>query len=349
MLNKKLGEWYEKEKRDLPWRNSSDPYKIWLSEIILQQTRVEQGLGYYLTFLKKFPDIFSLANAETDEILKVWQGLGYYSRARNLHETAKFIVSEYRGFFPSEYRELIKLKGIGPYTAAAISSIAFNKARAAVDGNVKRVISRLFTVEHEINSTEGIRIIGELAEEMLDRRNPGNHNQAVMELGATICLPKNPSCSTCPLNLNCLAYRQGKVTSFPVNSGRQKVRDRYFNYLIIRQGESIWINQRSGNDIWKGLFEFPLIETKEAPDIENFHHLLDNIVKVLKEEVVVTRISDNIRHKLSHLNINTRFIHVSLNSEQTTSELPGIRIKISSFEEFAVPRLIDRYIGIHGF
>lgn len=195
-IYEKIGVWYDLEKRDLPWRNTSDPYKIWLSEIILQQTRVVQGTVYYQSFLKRFPDIFSLARAETDEVLKIWQGLGYYSRARNLHETARKIAFVKNGFFPDTYSELLKLKGIGEYTAAAISSIAYNEPQAAVDGNVKRVISRLFSVDRDIDSSEGKRIINSLAGEILDTRNPGRHNQAMMELGANICLPKNQNVSS---------------------------------------------------------------------------------------------------------------------------------------------------------
>jgi A/G-specific adenine glycosylase len=347
-IHEKLGSWYEKEKREMPWRNSSDPYKIWLSEIILQQTRVAQGTDYYLRFLKKFPDIFFLANAETDEVLKIWQGLGYYSRARNLHETARHIVLERNGQFPDSYTDLLKLKGIGEYTAAAISSIAFNEPRAAVDGNVKRVISRLFALENEINSTEGKKIINSIAEEILDRNHPGHHNQAMMELGARICLPKKPVCLACPLNSICLALKDKKVAELPLKYKKSKVRDRFFNYLIIRKDENIWLQQRTAKDIWEGLYEFPLIETSGKIELIEFPGLIASYLNTDKKNVQITRISDPVIHKLSHRNIIGRFLHISFSGDLDISSLPGKKINISELDEYAVPKLIERYISING-
>jgi A/G-specific adenine glycosylase len=348
-INEKLGFWYDKEKRDLPWRNTSDPYKIWLSEIILQQTRVVQGTVYYHSFLNRFPDIFSLARAETDEVLKIWQGLGYYSRARNLHETACKIAFGRNGLFPDTYSELLKLKGIGEYTAAAISSIAHNEPRAAVDGNVKRVISRLFTIEHDINSHQGKKIINLLAAEILDIHHPGRHNQAMMELGANICLPKKPKCLICPLNSECLALKDNKVSDLPVKYNKTKVKDRFFIYIILRDGDTIRLQKRKKGDIWEGLYEFPLIETKEIADLLELHGLIADYLKIDSKIFHITRYSEIISHKLSHLNIICRFLCINVPEKAETSKLPGIKLNISEFDKYAVPKLIDRYISKTGF
>jgi len=344
-----LGAWYEKEKRDLPWRNTSDPYKIWLSEVILQQTRVAQGTGYYLRFLERFPDIFSLAEAKSEDVLKIWQGLGYYSRARNLHETARFVASHRNGEFPDTYSELLQLKGVGEYTAAAISSIAFNEVQAAVDGNVKRVISRLFSVREAINSPEGLKTINALAREILDPENPGRHNQALMELGAGICLPKKPRCINCPLNGICMAIKENRVEELPLKYGKAKVRNRFFTYLIIRQKEKIWLKQRGAGDIWQGLYEFPLIETQSQCTINDYPSLLSEYLGAKISEAQINRISDPITHKLSHQNLRCSFIHISFPGDTSPSQIPGAAISIGEFGEFPVPKLIERYISTSGF
>jgi len=345
----KLGNWYEKEKRDLPWRSTSDPYRIWLSEVILQQTRVAQGTDYYLRFLEKFPDIFSLAEAETDEVLKIWQGLGYYSRARNLHETARNIAFERNGKFPDSYTGLLKLKGVGEYTAAAISSIVYKEAVAAIDGNVKRVISRLFSVKEEINSPEGKKIIASLANQILDRNNPGRHNQAVMELGANICLPARPRCIECPLNTVCQSLKESTVAEYPQIYKKARPKNRYFNYLIIISGDSIRLQQRKAGNIWEGLYEFPLIETAEATPLSDFPLLISEYLKSGKSSFVINKISEPVIHKLSHLTIITRFLHLSFPGDNEPDSLPGIKLNISRFDDYPVSRLIDRYIKQNGF
>ncbi len=346
-IHEKLGEWYENAKRDLPWRSTSDPYKIWLSEIILQQTRVAQGTEYYHRFLKKFPDIFSLASAQTEDVLKIWQGLGYYSRARNLHETARLIVSERNGVFPLTYTDLIKLKGIGEYTASAISSIAYNEPRAAVDGNVKRVISRLFALEEEINSPEGKKNISTLAQEILDLQFPGRHNQAMMELGASICLPRNPDCINCPLNMVCQALKENKVSEVPVKYKKTKVLNRYFTYLIIRNGDLLRIQQRNAKDIWNGLYEFPLIETPDEPDSEILLLKIGSFLQNDNNTYQISHISESIIHKLSHRNIICRFVHILVSEEEFFSSMPGIAIILSELDSYPIPRLIDRYLQMN--
>lgn len=348
-IHEKLGSWYEKTKRDLPWRNSQDPYKIYLSEIILQQTRVAQGINYYHKFLEKFPDIFSLAKAENDEVLKIWQGLGYYSRARHLHETARFIAFENKGNFPSTFAEILTLKGVGEYTAAAVSSMAFNEAVAAVDGNVKRVISRLFLVENEINSTQGKKIIKKLAGEILDPKNPGRHNQAIMELGALVCLPTKPLCTACPLNTSCLAFTENKVAEHPVKYNNTTVKDRFFIYLVIKSEENIWLKKRENKDIWRGLYEFPLIETPGLVEFADFPALIADALRTKPENISIHKISQIIIHKLSHRNIICRFLHISVSGDLDLSPESYISVNSHRFDDYAVPKLIERYISRSGF
>ncbi len=348
-IHEKLGSWYEKEKRDLPWRNSLDPYKIWLSEVILQQTRVAQGIGYYQRILKKFPDIFSLARAESDDVLKIWQGLGYYSRARNLHETARYIAFQRNGRFPVLYSELLKLKGVGEYTAAAVSSIISNEPRAAVDGNVKRVLSRLFSVGDEINSSAGKKTINSLALQILDPKNPGQHNQAIMELGAKICLPKKPSCIICPLNDVCLALKDNIVAELPVKYKKPGVTNRYFTYLIIRIRNTIRLQKRTGGDIWEGLYEFPLIETPELKELNKLPLLVADFLKTTIDSIQINRISETFTHKLSHRLITCRFLTISVSGDLNSSSIPGKVVNIKDFALFPVPKLIERYISSAGF
>src|ERR1041385_985871 len=247
--------WYARNRRDLPWRKTRDPYKIWLSEVILQQTRVQQGLPYYLAFVKKCPDVKKLAAAPEDEVVKLWQGLGYYSRARNLHAAAKMVVKDFAGKFPGNYEDLRKLKGIGDYTAAAIASLSFDERKAVVDGNVYRVLSRIFGIEDAIDSTVGKKIFSELANELISQKFPADHNKAIMEFGALQCVPKNPDCKNCPFVLHCYAQKKKIIHLFPLKSKKTKITDRFFYYLVIRHKGHIYIKQRTGKDIWKGLFD----------------------------------------------------------------------------------------------
>ena len=253
----KLLSWYSIHKRDLPWRNTRDPYLIWISEIILQQTRVAQGLDYYLRFIDRFPTSAALAAAQEDEVLKYWQGLGYYSRARNLHIAAKSM----NGLFPSTYKEVLALKGVGPYTAAAICSIAYGMPYAVVDGNVYRVLARVFAIRTPIDSTAGKKEFAELAQKLLDVQHSGDYNQALMDLGAMVCTPDCPQCTHCPLADRCQAYCLGITQQLPVKSQKGKVSARYFHYVYVQQGDGVWLHKRGAGDIWQNLYEPLLIES----------------------------------------------------------------------------------------
>lgn len=336
--------WYRQNKRELPWRKTTDPYKIWLSEIMLQQTRVDQGLPYYLKFEKTYPSVFDLANAPEEEILKLWQGLGYYSRARNLHHTAKQIAFERNGQFPPSYRELLKLKGVGDYTASAIASISFNEASPVVDGNVYRVLSRFFGVDIPINSTKGIKYFKQLAGELIDRDKPATFNQAIMEFGAVQCKPKSPKCSECPLNSGCIALRDDLVDQLPVKTKNTRLRHRYFNYLIVHNEQEALLFQRKEKDIWQHLYEFPLIESDKALEEKDivqhpeFRKLVgDNRFELSQynEKAVI--------HKLSHQHIHTVFWTVYLEDN-----IKG-GIHKSEIKEYPVPVLIANFVKEYEF
>jgi len=291
--------WYNIFARDLPWRHTTNPYHIWLSEVILQQTRVNQGLPYYQAFLHHFPTIDLLANADSDQVMRVWQGLGYYSRARNLHNTAKYVHEKLQGKFPDTYAELIKLPGIGPYTAAAIASFAFQEHVAVLDGNVFRVLARLFLVYTDILSTQGKKQFSKLANELLPKKNSHIYNQAMMELGALVCLPKNPDCNNCPLQSQCLAFSEKKQTDLPVKQSKAKPRNRYFHYLIIRNQDQLHLRQRLGKDIWNGLFEFWGIETLEKDaGLENWKSNWPEHWPEFKMEKLI--FLSNKKHQLTH-------------------------------------------------
>src|SRR5690554_5706333 len=268
-FSQKLISWYSEHKRELPWRNTKDPYKIWLSEVILQQTRVAQGLPYYENFINTFPTVFDLAKADEQQVLKIWQGLGYYSRARNLHHTAQYISENLNGIFPDNYKDLLKLKGVGSYTAAAIASFSNDEAVAVLDGNVYRVLSRYFGIETDISSSKAKKEFQELANEVLDQKQPSLFNQAIMEFGALQCVPKNPNCEVCVLNDSCFALKEKKVDKLPVKLKKTKVTQRFLNYLVfLDENKNSIINKRTQNGIWKNLYEFPLLEVTEKTDLE---------------------------------------------------------------------------------
>ena len=267
-ITKKLINWYLVNKRDLPWRATNNPYFIWLSEIILQQTQVAQGLPYYKAFTSKFPTVFDLANAEESQVLKLWQGLGYYSRARNLHASAKYIVNEFNGVFPDTYNEIIKLKGVGDYTASAIASICFNETTAVVDGNVYRALSRIYGISTPINTGKGFKEFKALAQELIDTKQPATFNQAIMEFGARQCKPKSPDCSICPFNTSCVALQKNKIEQLPVKLKALKVKKKNFNFMVILSADQKTIlEKREGKGIWQNLYQFPLIETKQPVNI----------------------------------------------------------------------------------
>jgi A/G-specific adenine glycosylase len=313
-FSKSLIQWYLQNKRDLPWRNTIDPYQIWLSEIMLQQTRVAQGLPYYLRFTVAFPTVFDLAKASEEEVLKLWQGLGYYSRARNLHKTAQQIAFELDGEFPKTYAELLKLKGIGEYTAAAIASFSYNENVSVVDGNVYRVLSRYFDVETDITSPRAKKEFTQLASELLPNGQANLFNQAIMEFGALQCVPKNPDCANCIFNDSCLALQQKKVAELPVKSKKIKVKTRFFSYLVFRdEANNTIIEKRTQKGIWHNLYEFPLIETDH--EITNFQleELLQKQPLADNKMLSISRFnSDLVVHKLTHQQLNIHFWEVKL-------------------------------------
>ena len=279
-FSKILMDWYEPDARPMPWKAEKNPYLVWLSEVILQQTRVEQGLPYFQRFKNRYPAVEDLANAPEDELMKLWEGLGYYSRARNLHSTAKFIANVLNGIFPTAYNDILKLKGVGPYTASAISSFAFGLPHAVVDGNVYRVLSRIFGIDDAIDSTKGKNNFNSLAQELLDKENPAEYNQAIIDFGAIQCSPKSPSCEDCPFNGQCFAFLNNQVDLFPVKSKKIKKKTRFFNYLILNSNDKLLIGKRSEKDIWRNLYEFPIIETnslitiQELLDTPAFHSMV---------------------------------------------------------------------------
>ena len=304
-----LIKWYLQNKRDLPWRKTDNPYLIWLSEIMLQQTRVAQGTPYFLSFTTAFPTVFDLANADEEQVLKLWQGLGYYSRARNLHKTAQFVANELAGKFPDNYNELLKLKGVGEYTAAAIASFSYNEAVPVVDGNVFRVLSRYFDVETDIASASAKKEFAALAFELMPKDNPAIFNQAIMEFGALQCVPKNPNCGVCVFNTSCAALQKKKVDQLPVKSKKLKVRNRFFNYLVVSDDNgNTQIQKRTAKGIWHNLSEFPLIET-DAP--EDFDFISKTVQNDFFKNNTIISIEDhngqNIVHKLSHQHLHIKF------------------------------------------
>ena len=323
-----IADWYRQNKRDLPWRKTKDPYLIWLSEIILQQTRIEQGLRYFDTFKQNYPTIHDLAEANEQQVLNDWQGLGYYSRARNLHATAKYVSIELNGRFPQTHDEIIKLKGVGPYTAAAISSFAFNESKAVVDGNVYRFISRLFDIDQAIDSTQGKKRFQEIADQLIQEVNPSIHNQAMMEMGSLVCKP-TPLCGQCPVSHKCLALEAKTVRDRPVKEKKTKVRKRYFHYLIFESEGRIAIEQRTGKDIWQHLFQFPLLETdsKEIPDLSAYS---------------VIHQSDSIKHILSHQHIFATFYHIDGLPKKLEKGVKIIHKR--ELQDHPLPRIIDRYL-----
>jgi len=326
--------WYRQNKRDLPWRNTKDPYLIWLSEIILQQTRIEQGTSYYLKFQKNYPKVADLANARELDILNDWQGLGYYSRARNLHHSAKHIHQTLNGNFPTQYSDIIKLKGVGKYTAAAISSFAFNEAQAVVDGNVYRLLSRVFDIDLAIDSGKGQKYFQELANELIDQKDPGTHNQAIMEVGSQVCSPKTPSCESCPLNDICLALKKKTIAQRPVKTKKIKITNRFFHYLIFSFDKKTFIEKRDQKGIWQNLYQFPLIETSSKTSEEERIFWSDQQYE-----------STAIRHVLSHQKIDVVFHHINQRPKITQDNWQ--EINLSSIQEFPIPRIIDKYLEEH--
>ncbi|HVZ95261.1 MAG TPA: A/G-specific adenine glycosylase, partial [Chitinophagaceae bacterium] len=300
--------------RDMPWKGEKDPYRIWISEIMLQQTRVQQGLDYYQRFIKKWPDVKSLAAASEQQVYKAWEGLGYYSRCRNLIASARHIAKELNGKFPDKYDDIIKLKGIGHYTAAAITSFAFNLPYAVVDGNVFRVLSRFFGIDTPVDSVKGKNEFTALAHELLDKKNPGLYNQAIMDFGAVVCKPAAPVCEECVLQKKCAAYNKQLVLTLPRKEKTVRQRTRFFNYFIIEHHNKLFVRKRTGNDIWQSLYEFALVETQKFIPVKKFLQS-DEVTALTGNGNTIKKISQNFQQKLTHQTIRGRFFHVVLNEE----------------------------------
>ncbi len=339
MLSEKIISWYQKNKRILPWRKTKDPYFIWLSEIIMQQTRVDQGLPYYNNFVNSFPSVFDLADADESEVLRTWQGLGYYSRARNLHKTAKQITKELNGVFPKSAAELLKLKGVGPYTSAAISSICYNEAKAVVDGNVYRVLSRLYEIGTPINSSAGIKTFANLAQSLITSSNPGDYNQGIMEIGATICTPKKPNCPECPISYACKSFESKTQLSYPVKLKKTKVKDRHFNYLVLKSEGKLFLKKRVDKGIWIGLYEFFLMESLGSLDN------MDDLKKGFPEWLTKPVINPSpiyAKQILSHQRIHAKFWTIELN--KIPPKVSTSFYDMGQIDSLPKHRLIEKYL-----
>ncbi len=349
-FTRELLQWYPLNKRDLPWRNTQNPYIIWLSEIILQQTRVAQGLPYFENFLQKYPAVQDLAAAPLDDVLRLWQGLGYYSRARNLHHCAKQVSEEFGRTFPTSYKELLKLKGVGSYTAAAIASFAYKEKVAVVDGNVFRVLARYFGISEDISSPKGKKEFEKLANELIPADQPDEFNQAIMEFGALQCTPKSPDCESCPLQESCVAYQNNLIGELPVKKGKVKVRTRNFVYFAISCGDNLMMKKRGGQDIWEGLHDFPLEEIEELDKFEltnsKYYPALEEISASVHYEPQI-----KYRHILSHQRIFSTFVEVKVHSK-FLSQLKNLGQKhgwklltANQVEELGKPKLIVNYLN----
>lgn len=323
--------WYKANKRSLPFRDTHNAYLIWLSEIIFQQTRISQGLAYYEKFAKRFPTPAALAAADEDEVLKLWQGLGYYSRARNLHAAAKSM----NGKFPTTYDGVRALKGVGDYTAAAICSMAYNMPYAVVDGNVYRVLSRVFGVQTPIDTTEGKKEFTALAQQLLDKKLPGDFNQAIMDFGAMVCTPQTPRCKECPLAKKCVARRENCVDKLPVKAQKTKISERFFHYIYVEQGPFVWLHKRGAGDIWQNLYELPLVETAKGGVLTK--------KPAWCGRAQLTPVGGPVKHVLSHRIIWAQLYKAVL---PPAAKVPAefLRIKKSSLEKYAVPRLVQKLL-----
>ncbi len=341
-FTRKLMRWHKTgNSRNMPWKGESDPYKIWLSEVILQQTRVEQGWSYYEKFIKAFPTVHKLANAPDQQVFKMWEGLGYYSRCKNLLITARTISRDLNGKFPPTYEEILKLKGIGPYTAAAIASFAFNEKKAVVDGNVQRVISRYFGISTPVDTTEGKKLYNTLAQSLIDEDAPGIYNQAIMDFGATVCKPRNPLCEQCIESLECEAFNNGYVHKLPVKEKKLTVKQRWFYYFIIEVADEVYLKKRTEKDIWQNLHEFVLFECDEPGDNPE----KDFLIQLFKPGTYRVRTkSEMILQQLTHQRIYGRFFVIEVKPKQ---KLPGgdyFLVKKKKLREYAFPKLINSFL-----
>jgi len=339
-ISKALIKWYQLNARNLPWRNTKDPYLIWVSEIIMQQTRVEQGLGYYLRFVKMFPNIRSFSQASEDQVLKLWQGLGYYSRARNMMFAAQQVMNRFGGVFPSTFDDLLKLKGVGPYTAAAIASFCYNLPYAVVDGNVFRVLARYYGINTPINTHKGQKEFASLAQEILNRKNAATHNQAMMEFGALLCKAKNPNCSQCTLVESCFAFANNKIADLPQKEKKLRIINKYLHFFYISDGHHILIQKRDYTNIWKGLYQLPLIETDKSENTD-FVLLLAKKSSIIPEKGFQLVNVQEMSHKLTHRNLQIKFYYIIV---EKISSQDFLQIDKARLGDFAFPRPIEKYL-----
>ena len=346
-ISKVLINWYNSNKRELPWRDINDPYRIWISEIILQQTRVNQGISYYLRFIERFPTVSILANSDEDEVLKNWQGLGYYSRARNIHKAANQVISNFGGLMPFNYKDVLTLAGIGDYTAAAICSFAYNQPYAVVDGNVFRVISRLFGIKTPIDTTIGKKQFADLAHELLSKDNPGLHNQAIIEFGALQCVPVSPDCSKCPLQNICFAFSSNMIAELPIKSKKIQINTRFFNYLNIEYLNNTYLKKRTAKDIWQNLYEYVLIESDhlltetELLTNEKFQSIFKGVLTV---EII--NFSKPIKHILTHRVIHAQCITIRISNEIKNINNEFEKVDFQNVDKYAVSRLMELFLGM---
>jgi len=338
-----LLKWYDRHKRDLPWRHTSDPYAIWLSEVILQQTRVDQGMAYYHAFLDRFPTVTHLANASQEEVMRLWQGLGYYSRARNLHATAQYVRDHCGGQFPGSYDALLALRGIGPYTAAAIASFAFGENKAVVDGNVTRVLGRLFAIDDAADSTSGKRVFQEAADLLIPAGEPALFNQAIMEFGALQCTPRQPQCGICPLRTDCSAYASDRVMEFPVKGRKTQVKQLWYYYFVPDNGRSTWMRKRSHNGIWKGLYDFPCIES-DVPLTAAKVKARAATELALPLPVGFSKGAKELVHILSHRKIHATFYRLSDIRMWKNKPAEYREVKWQDLDGMGISRLADRFL-----
>lgn len=343
-IAKPLFQWFKEHRRDLPWRNTTNPYAIWLSEVILQQTRVDQGLAYYNKFLQLFPDVEALARAKEDEVLKAWQGLGYYSRARNLHAAAKMVIDNYGGQFPQSAAELRKLKGVGEYTAAAIASFCFREVVPVMDGNVMRVASRLLGIQAPVDRPEGRKEIMQALNNWIPPDQPDTFNQAIMEFGALQCTPKNPDCQDCPFKNDCVAFKLRLVDKLPFKAVKTKVKTLWMYYFVFESGDNILMRRRNADGIWKGLYDFPSLESEEPIQIgQVIDHRLAQQDQALQCRVM--SVSEQPPHLLSHRKIHPTFIRISVNT-CFTPEKDCRWVNPNELRLMGVSRLVDRYLQL---
>ncbi len=328
----------------MPWKTTKDPYKIWLSEVILQQTRVDQGIGYYKCILERFPSVDHLALAAEDEVMRHWVGLGYYSRARNLHAAAKQIYFEQGGIFPTTYSGLLELKGVGQYSAAAISSFAFGLPHAVVDGNVCRILARYFGIQELPGSSKGQKIFIALANELLDKRDPGNYNQAIMNYGALVCKPAAPDCLICDLRKGCFAYTHNSIKNFPARKKKKEKLIRWFNYLVLEDETHLIIRKRVAEDIWRGLYEFPLIETEKHYTVSEVKTFFQQQNFLLTDKVMVMQASNLIKQELTHQRIRAQFLRVHLSFHSGHFNNSDLKIKKNELKYLPFPKVIENYL-----